>query len=137
MLPEGERSPRNESGGEAGVRETSSCPSPAPRPEVPTVVQFPRQSVLGSVVLTAALGGVVLAATMLGREFDQGTVRALLLRGIPSFGFLLPMSVACGSLAEAGESPAATIGLGSSRSTSRQGAKGQPDSGQVGGGSGR
>ncbi|HEY69660.1 MAG TPA: ABC transporter permease subunit [Anaerolineae bacterium] len=57
--------------------------------DIRTIVASPADIILGSVVLLAAFGGVVLAATMFGREFDLGTARVMLLRGIPRGGFLL------------------------------------------------
>jgi len=49
--------------------------------DISTVVGSPGEVVLGSVVLLAAFGGIVLAASLLGSEFDQGTARMLLSRG--------------------------------------------------------
>lgn len=53
--------------------------------EVPAVVESPWESVLGSVVLTAAFGGVVVAAAMLGREFDQGACGRCCFAETPAF----------------------------------------------------
>lgn len=57
--------------------------------DIRDIVASPVEIVLGSVVLLAAFGGVVLSAAMLGREFDLGTARVMLLRGVPRAGFLL------------------------------------------------
>lgn len=57
--------------------------------DITNVVQSPMEVVLGSVVLLAGFGGVVLAASLLGREFDFGTNRVQLLRGVPRAGLLL------------------------------------------------
>jgi ABC-type transport system involved in multi-copper enzyme maturation permease subunit len=57
--------------------------------DITRIVQSPMEVVLGSVVLLAGFGGVVLAASLLGREFDLGTNRAQLLRGVPRDGLLL------------------------------------------------
>jgi len=57
--------------------------------DIHTIVEAPMEIILGIIVLLAAFGGVVLAAAMLGREFDLGTVRATLLRGVPRPAFLL------------------------------------------------
>ena len=56
--------------------------------DISTVVGSPGEVVLGSVVLLAAFGGIVLAASLLGSEFDQGTARMLLSRGAPRFSLL-------------------------------------------------
>lgn len=57
--------------------------------DITNVVASPMEIVLGSVVLLAAFGGVVLSAALLGREFDLGTARSQLLRGVPRSSFLL------------------------------------------------
>lgn len=57
--------------------------------DIRNIVASPMEIVLGSIVLLAAFGSVVLSAAMLGREFDLGTSRIMLLRGIPRAGFLL------------------------------------------------
>ena len=57
--------------------------------DISTVVGSPGQVVLGSVVLLAAFGGIVLVASLLGSEFDQGTARMLLSRGAPRSSLLL------------------------------------------------
>jgi ABC-type transport system involved in multi-copper enzyme maturation permease subunit len=62
--------------------------------DITRVVRSPLEVVLGSVVLMAGFGGVVLAASLLGREFDLGTTRAQLLRGAPRTGLLLAKAAA-------------------------------------------
>jgi hypothetical protein len=62
--------------------------------DITLFVQAPLEVVLGSVVLMAGFGCVVLAASVLGREFDLGTARAQLLRGAPRIGLLLSKTAA-------------------------------------------
>jgi len=57
--------------------------------DISDIVVSPMEVVLGSVVILAAFGSVVLASAILGREFDWGTARAQLLRGVSRFDLLL------------------------------------------------
>ncbi len=80
--------------------------------DITTVVESPGEVVLGSVILLAAFGGVVLSAAVLGREFDLGTARVSLLRGAPRFRLLLA-KIATAILSACGASLAATLlGIG-------------------------
>ncbi len=80
--------------------------------DITTVVQSPGEVVLGSVVLLAAFGGVVLSAAILGREFDQGTARAQLLRGASRSGLLLAKIAAALLSVTAVALVAALLGVG-------------------------
>jgi hypothetical protein len=56
--------------------------------DISAAVGSPGEIVVGSVVLLAAFGGIVLTASLLGVEFDHGTARMLLSRGMSRFGLL-------------------------------------------------
>lgn len=80
--------------------------------DITNVIASPMEIVLGSVVLLAAFGGVVLSAAILGREFDLGTARAQLLRGVSRSGLLLA-KIAAGLLATTAAALLATLlGIG-------------------------
>jgi ABC-type transport system involved in multi-copper enzyme maturation permease subunit len=80
--------------------------------DITNVVASPDEIVLGSVVLLAAFGAVVLSASILGREFDLGTARAQLLRGAPRSGLLLAKITIALLAGIAVSLPAALLGIG-------------------------
>jgi len=52
-------------------------------PKVSSVIENPGEIPLATTVLLAAVGAAVLAASAFGREYDMGTVRTILARGVP------------------------------------------------------
>lgn len=80
--------------------------------DITNVVASPDEIVLGSVVLLAAFGAVVLSASILGREFDLGTARVQLLRGAPRSGLLLAKITIALLAGIAVSLPAALLGIG-------------------------
>jgi ABC-type transport system involved in multi-copper enzyme maturation permease subunit len=96
--------------------------------DISAAVGSPGDIVLGSVVLLAAFGGTVLTASLLGGEFDQGTARMLLSRGISRLSLLsVKMVVAVVAVTAAGEL-ASLAGTGEAmlagwQPTARQGAE--------------
>ncbi len=80
--------------------------------DIRNIVASPMEIISGSIVLLAAFGGVVLSAAMIGREFDLGTARATVLRGVPRSGFLLAKIAAALLAATAFSLLAALLGIG-------------------------
>jgi ABC-type transport system involved in multi-copper enzyme maturation permease subunit len=80
--------------------------------DITNIVSSPMEIVVGSVVLLAAFGAVVLTAAILGREFDLGTARAKLLRGVPRSGLLLAKIAASLLSMTAAALLAALLGIG-------------------------
>jgi ABC-type transport system involved in multi-copper enzyme maturation permease subunit len=56
--------------------------------DISDIVESPSEIVVGTVALMAAIGIVVLGAASLGREFDSGTARTLLLHGASRGGWI-------------------------------------------------